>query len=162
MRNFHRWVSVAITLPLLIIIVTGIMLQARTFIPWMSPSYKPGSTELNVTFPQILEAARTVPQARIHDWKDVSQIDVRPTTALVRLRSKTGNWEIQIDGDSGEVLSVGQRRVSWIMALHQGANFGNFVRYGIFLPSSLGLFFLLVSGIVLFFRHWRTKWRIRR
>lgn len=158
-RNFHRWVSIVIAAPLLVIISTGLLLATRSFNPWMQPTYQHGSNELKVTFEQILKAAKSVPKAHIRNWGDVSQIDIRPRTAFVRVRSKTGHWEIQIDGATGKVLGVAKRRVSWIMAIHQGATFGRVVRYGIFLPSACGLLFLWISGLILFYRHLRMRRR---
>jgi uncharacterized iron-regulated membrane protein len=156
-RTLHRWLSILIALPFLVILLSGLLLASRSFLPWMDPGVvKPEARQLAATFPQILSSVKSAPEAGMQSWEDVSQIDIRPATGLIRVRAKKGHWEVQIDGKTGAVLRVGQRRVSWFTSLHQGALFGPYVRYGIFLPSSFALFFLFVSGLWLFAKpHWR-------
>ena len=157
MRKYHRWVSIVIALPFLITLVTGITLATRGFNSWVQPEYPPAKSALSISFEQILEAARTVPEAQIQSWKDVSQIDIRPAVGNIRLRAKNTQWEIQIDGVTGQVTGKGIRRASFLTALHEGAYFGPVVRYGIFLPSAVGVFFLLVSGIIIFIQPYLAR-----
>jgi uncharacterized iron-regulated membrane protein len=157
-RTWHRWISIVIALPFLVTISTGILLSTRGFNTWVQPSYAPAKKRtLQVSFDQLLKTAQEIPQAGIHSWSDVSQIDIRPTTAQVRLRSKASNWEIEIDGETGQVLGVAERRVSWLTALHEGSYFGNIVRYGVFFPSAIGVLFLLISGVIIFFKAIRPR-----
>jgi uncharacterized iron-regulated membrane protein len=156
-RKWHRWISVIIALPFVITITTGIILATRGFNSWVQPEYAPIKSSLNVSFDQILAAAKSVPEAKIEEWKDVSQIDIRPATGNIRLRAKFTQWEIQIDGTTGLVTGTGIRRASLLVSLHEGAYFGPVVRYGIFLPSAVGVFFLLVSGIVIFVQPYLNK-----
>jgi uncharacterized iron-regulated membrane protein len=162
-RHAHRWISLAVAAPFLVTLVTGILLSTRGFNTWVQPSYPTLTpTPLTVSFPQLLEAARSVPAARVREWADISQIDVRPKTGQIRLRSVHDHWEIQVDGASGRVVQAEKRRVSWLTGLHEGASFGSFVRYGIFLPASVGVLFLLVSGLILFFQPLGRVVRSRR
>lgn len=126
-------------------------MASRGFNTWVQPNYPPLKSELKITFEQILETAKSIPEAKISTWKDVSQIDIRPDTGNIRVRSKN-LWEIQIDGATGAINNSGIRRVSWLTGLHEGAQFGPWVRYGIFLPSSIAVFFLLLSGVAIFFQ----------
>jgi len=150
-RKWHRWVSIFIAIPFLIIVVTGLLLASRGFNTWVQPTYPTLKSELKVTFPQILEIVKTVPEANINSWKDISQIDIRPDTGNIRVRSKN-MWELQIDGATGAISNSAVRRVSWLTSIHEGAQFGPWVRYGIFFPSSLCVFFLLISGVAIFFQ----------
>ncbi|MDG0816414.1 PepSY-associated TM helix domain-containing protein [Bdellovibrio svalbardensis] len=156
-RKWHRWISVAIALPFVITLTTGILLATRGFNSWVQPEYAPIKTGLSVSFEQILTAAQSIPEAKIKSWKDVSQIDIRPATGNIRLRAKNTQWEIQIDGATGQVTGTGIRRASFLTSLHEGAYFGPFVRYGVFLPSALGVFFLLASGIAIFTQPYFNK-----
>lgn len=151
LRKWHRWVSILIALPFLLTVVTGILLASRGFNTWVQPQYNPPQSGLKISFEQMLAAARSVPEAQITDWKDVSQIDIRPKNGQIRVRAKN-LWEIQVDGNTGEVLGAGVRRVSWLVSLHEGAQFGPWVRYGIFFPSAIAVLFLLMSGVALFFQ----------
>lgn len=156
-RKWHRWISVIIALPFVITLTTGILLATRGFNSWVQPEYAPIKSTLSVSFEQILEAAKSIPEAQIASWKDVSQIDIRPSTGNIRLRAKTTQWEIQIDGATGKVTGTGIRRASFLTSLHEGAYFGAIVRYGVFLPSALGVFFLLISGIAIFAQPYLNK-----
>lgn len=151
LRKWHRWVSIVIAIPFLITVVTGILLASRGFNPWVQSSYPPVASSLKISFDEILAAAKTVPEAQISDWKDVSQIDIRPSTGNIRVRSKN-MIEIQIEGGTGKVTGSSIRRVSWLVSLHEGAEFGPWIRYGIFFPSALCVFFLLLSGVAVFFQ----------
>lgn len=151
-RSWHRWVSMAVTIPFFITILTGILLASRGFNSWVQPDYRKVQASLKLSFDQLLEIAKSSPQAKIQSWDDVSQIDIRPSQGNVRIRSKHDMWELQINGETGEILSSRPRRVSWLVALHEGAYFGNLVRYGIFFPSAIGVLFLLLSGVYLYLR----------
>ncbi len=162
LRALHRWVSVIFALPLLVIVGSGLLLASRGFVTWMQPEYpSPKTAAITISFAQMLEAVKSVPEARMQSWNDVSQIDIRPKTGQIRLRSKYDHWEVQIDPGTAAVLGVGQRRVGWFTSLHQGALFGEGVRYGVFYTAAWGLLLLLFSGLVIFFKPYWKKWRAR-
>ncbi|HEY8280673.1 MAG TPA: PepSY-associated TM helix domain-containing protein [Bdellovibrionota bacterium] len=159
-RFWHRWVSLFIALPFLVILVTGILLATRAFNPLIQPVYpKAAGAPPQISFEQILQIAKSENGAGISSWADVDQVDVRPKNGEIRVRAKRDHWEVVIDGSTGKVLGVGQRRVPWLTSVHQGAFFGETVRYGIFLPAAVGVFFLLLSGLYLFFLPYLRKRR---
>lgn len=151
-RQWHRWVSIFIAIPFLITISTGLLLISRGFNTWVQPNYPPLKSELLISFDQILQVSKQVSEAQIQSWSDVSQIDIRPSKGNIRVRSHFNNWEIQIDGATGSILTSAPRRVSWLVSIHEGAFFGPAVRYGVFLPSAIGVLFLLISGLFIFFQ----------
>jgi uncharacterized iron-regulated membrane protein len=151
LRKWHRWVSIVIAIPFLITVVTGILLASRGFNTWVQPQYPAVNSSLKISFDEVLAAAKTVPEAQISDWKDVSQIDIRPGSGNIRVRSKN-MIEIQIDGATGKIMGAKPRRVSMLVSLHEGAEFGPWIRYGIFFPSAICVFFLLLSGVAVFFQ----------
>ncbi|WP_413291162.1 PepSY domain-containing protein [Bdellovibrio sp. HCB337] len=161
LRKWHKWVSIVIAIPFLITLISGILLATRGFNTWVQPNYPPLKSKLVLSFDQILTAARTVPEAKIVEWKDVSQIDIRPDTGNIRVRSKN-MWELQIDGATGEINSSAVRRVSWLVSIHEGAEFGKYVRYGIFFPSALCVLFLLISGVAIFFQPYLNRRKTRK
>lgn len=162
LRHWHRWISVLITPAFAITLVTGLLLATRGFNTWLQPEYSKTKFALKTNFDQILKAARAVPEAQILDWKDVSQIDIRPDSGMIRVRSKHGMVELQINGETGSLVALGVRRVSWLTSLHEGAYFGPWVRYGLFFVSSIGVLFLLISGVVLAVFHYWQNYRRRR
>ena len=149
-RLFHRWGSIFISLPTLLIIVTGIFLLLRKEFVWIQPATQPGSSkELTVSFDEILEVASSVPEAEIHSWDDIGRLDVRPSKGMLKVRANNG-WEIQLDSKSGDVLQVAYRRTGLIESLHDGSFFHDKVPLGLFLPSALVLLGLWLTGIYLF------------
>ena len=119
-------------------------------IDWIQPSTQRGSTkELKLDFDQILEIAKTVPEAKIEGWADVDRLDVRPSKGMVKLRAEN-RWEVQIDTVSGDILQVAYRRSDLIESLHDGSFFSDKVKLWIFLPSAVILLLLWLTGIYLF------------
>lgn len=149
-RKIHYWGSIAIALPVLIVIVTGILLLLRKDIDWIQPPTEKGSSQTpTITFDRILITAKSVPKANIEDWSDIDRLDVRPAKGIIKIRA-VNQWEIQIDQQTSEVLSIAYRRSDVIEAIHEGTFFHDAARLGIFLPSALVLFALWISGIYLF------------
>ncbi|MDC0049707.1 PepSY domain-containing protein [Verrucomicrobia bacterium] len=161
-RVFHRWASLVIALPLLLVIGTGVLLLLKKDVAWIQPSTQPGSTkELGISFEQILASARTVPEAGIESWDDIDRLDVRPSKGMLKVRANN-RWEIQLDAANGEVLQVAYRRSDFIESLHDGSFFHDKVKLFVFLPSAGVLLLLWVTGIYLFVQPHLTRRRRRR
>ena len=149
-RKLHFWGSIAIALPVLIVIVTGILLLLRKDIDWIQPPSAKGSAQTpTIAFDSILITAKSVAKANIEDWSDIDRLDVRPAKGIIKIRA-VNQWEIQIDQQTGEVLSTAYRRSDVIEAIHEGTFFHEAARLGVFMPSALVLFVLWVSGMYLF------------
>lgn len=152
-RKYHRWISIFIAIPFLVTIITGILLLFRGQAEWISPKFPEGSGQLSIGLEQILKAAQSVPELKIETWKDVNRVTIRPDKGSIAVRSKNSDLEIQIDGGTGEVLGSGISRSSFLVSLHEGTILGgNIGRFAIALPVAIGVLFLLVSGVVLFFQ----------
>jgi len=157
-RSLHRWGAILTALPVLVVVLSGIVLQLKKDWSWVQPPTARGSsTELAIAFDDILAAARTVPEAGIASWNDVDRLDVRPGKGVVKVRANN-RWEVQIDTASGEVLQTAYRRSDLIESIHDGSFFHDRVKLWIFLPSAIVLFGLWVSGIYL----WLLPHLVRR
>lgn len=140
-----------ISLPLLVIFATGILLSVAPKIGWLQPSApKPAAPAMNLNYEQVLEIAKTIPEAQIRSWSDVTQLDVRPSLGVIRVRAKN-YWEIQLDASNGAILSSGRRVKTLLVSIHEGNWFSEPVRYFIFFPAGIGALGLLITGLVLFF-----------
>ena len=51
----------------------------------------------------------------------IDRLDVRPGKGIVKVLFKTEDLEVQLDGTTGRVLSIGQRHSDWIERLHDGS-----------------------------------------
>jgi len=78
-RKVHRWVAVVTALPVLVVILSGIILQVKKELDWVQPSTMKGEgSEPALCFDRILNIATTVPEAEIKGWSDIDRLDVRP------------------------------------------------------------------------------------
>jgi uncharacterized iron-regulated membrane protein len=108
-RKLHRWAAILTALPVLVVILSGIILQMKKEFEWVQqPTRKGAGKELILSFDHILDIATTVPEAGIKEWKDIDRLDVRPGKGVVKVRAKN-RWELQIDTTNGAVLQ-GRRK----------------------------------------------------
>ncbi|MFZ9691103.1 MAG: PepSY domain-containing protein [Phycisphaerales bacterium] len=162
-RTLHRWGALACALPLLVVIASGLLLQVKKQVPWVQPPTARGERE-NVdpaqTWSDILAVARSVPEAEVSGWSDIDRLDVRPERGLVKVQCRN-RWELQIDLESGALLSSTKRRSDLIESLHDGSFFGEPVKLGVFLTSGVLLLVLWFTGVWLWYLPIRNR-RINR
>ncbi len=157
-RKIHRVGAVASALPVLVILVTGLILQWKKESAWIQPPTRTGtSSPPMLSFARILEVARGVEKAGIRAWSDVDRLDVRPAKGVVKVRAKN-RWEIQIDTATGDVLQVAYRRSDLIENLHDGSFFHDKAKLWVFLPAGVVLLLLWVTGVYL----WLLPHLVRR
>ncbi len=156
-RRSHRWISILIAVPLMVILCTGILLLLKKQVPWVQPPTQTGSGESpTLSFQQILQSASAVTEAEIRDWKDIDRLDVRPSKGIVKVRSKN-RWEIQLDSATGAVLQVAPRRSDLIESIHDGSWFHEHAKLFVFLPTALLFLLLWLTGIYLFWLPYRVR-----
>lgn len=158
-RQIHYWGALAVALPAVLIIVTGILLIVRSEFSWLQPEAMRGEVGApRVTYAEILVIACGIPQAEVSGWEDISRINTYPRTGLIKIRAKN-YWEIQIDQKSGDVLQVAFRNSNVIHNLHTGRFFHKWAELGVFLPAAIVLFVLWISGLYMFlFPLLRKRW----
>lgn len=161
-RDVHRWGSILIAIPLLVIIVTGVILQLKKDVDWIQPATRAGATKkLSISFDRILEATQQVPEAGVAGWDDIDRLDVRPSKGMLKVRCKN-RWEVQLDADTAEVLQVAYRRSDLIESIHDGSFFHELAKLWLFLPVAVTLGLLWGTGIYLFVLPYYAKWSRRR
>ena len=150
LRKIHYWISPFIFIPILIILSTGVLLQLKKQSDWVQPPIQQGVSNIpSIEFQQMLEAAKSVPEAEINSWDDIDRIDVRPEKGISKIRSNN-QWEIQIDNQTNEILLVEYRRSDIIESIHDGSFFTDYVKFGWFLPTAVLLIVMSISGIYMF------------
>ena len=150
-RKVHYWGSIIITIPLLIVIASGILLLLKKDSQWIQPASVNGvSKEIPaVGFQMLFNSAKEIKAAEISFWTDIKRIDIQPGKGMAKIVSNN-NYEIQIDTQTGKVLQVAYRRSDIIEGLHDGTWIHESVKYLVSLPTGIILFVLLISGVVLF------------
>jgi len=156
-RKIHRWGAILIALPFIIVLISGLFLQLKKEFNWIQPPTQEGvSTDLEITFDEILEISTSLKEANINSWSDIDRLDVRPEKGMVKVRGING-WEIQIDTKTGNILQSEFRRTDIIEALHDGSWFHDSVKLWVFLPSAIIVTILWFTGIYLFFIPYISK-----
>ena len=158
-RRLHRWGAIVFAIPLLLVVVTGLLLQLKKQIPWVQPPTQRGAeAELSISWDEILASVSAVPAADVASWDDVDRIDARPDRGLLKVRCKNG-WEVQLDAVSAKVLSSELRRSDWIESLHDGSFFSDWAKITVFLANGLVLLGLWFTGVYLWYLPIQTKRR---
>lgn len=157
-RRIHYWLAAVSALPVLVIVASGILLHFKKNAAWIQPPERRGEgTAPSVTMDRILEASRGVPEAGVREWSDIRRVDLRPARGMLKVVSE-GNWEIQIDAATGEVLQSAYRRSDLIEELHDGSWFHDAVKTWIFLPAGIALLVLWVTGLWLFLHPYLARY----
>ncbi|HMO16130.1 MAG TPA: PepSY-associated TM helix domain-containing protein [Pirellulaceae bacterium] len=164
-RRIHRWGAIICALPLLLVIVSGILLQVKKQVPWVQPPTMRGTTKIpDIDLERILQISRSVPEANINEWRDIDRLDVRPSRGLVKVQS-TSNWELQIDLNQHaeqSILLSAYRRSDLIEAFHDGSIFGEWSKLLIFLPNGLILLGLWLTGVYLWYLPYQSRAKKRK
>ena len=68
-RKVHRWGAMLIALSLLVVIITGLMLQVKKQSAWVQPETRKGSGKTpKLSLDQLLETLKAVPEAEVTTW----------------------------------------------------------------------------------------------
>lgn len=162
-RNTHRWSSIIIALPFLVIIITGILLLLKKEFEYIQPaSAKVDNNYPTLSFDKILIAAQGVKIAEVDSWQAIDRLDVRPNKGIIKVRTKS-SWEIQLDAQTGQVLKVAFRRSDIIEQLHDFTYWQDSANLWFTLPISITLLIIAITGTILFFlpyfRRYKNKQR---
>lgn len=147
-RIFHRWTAIIIALPVLLVIVTGILLQVRKPVDWIQPPTLRGSQKYQptVTLERVLNNVRAVPAMGVNDWSDIQLLDLRPDKGIIKVRNYN-ELETQVDAVTGEVLQTARRRNDFIVKMHDFSAWN--ARLWLGLPVKLGFLAIFITGLIL-------------
>lgn len=161
-RSTHRWASIAIAIPFLIILVTGILLLLKKEVEYIQPASAKGAfNQPSISFEQVLTIAKTVKQAEIDSWQAIDRLDVRPSKGIIKIRAKS-HWEIQIDATTGEILKTAFRRSDIIEQLHDASYWQDKANLWFTLPIAIALVLISITGIILFFLPYYRRYKNRQ
>ena len=157
-RKLHRIGAVVSAAPVLVIVVTGLLLQLKKDADWIQPPTARGSGgPPAISFDAILAAASGVEEAAISTWDDVDRLDVRPAKGIVKVRANN-RWEVQVDTATGAVVQSAYRRSDLIESIHDGSWFHARAKLWLFLPAAALLLSLWFTGMYL----WLLPHLVRR
>ena len=154
----HLWVGVLFTVVLLVVAVTGIVLNHKRALGLMPDVSHEPTAPLAAALPIAELADRARAAASLAADVAVDRMDVRPDNGYVKVRFDDPQWtEVTVDLASGTALHVGERGDVFMEQLHSGELLGgNWVLLTD--AAAVALVLLLVSGYWLWLA---PRWRRR-
>ncbi len=161
-RKLHLWGALLVFIPVCIVIVSGLLLQVKKEVDWIQPPTQkstPGAP--TITFAEIYASLQARDDIDETDWSQIQRLDVRPDKGIIKV-ILVGGTEVQLDGQTGAVKQIAQRRSDVIEAIHDGSWFFSGAKLWLFLPAAVVLFCIWLSGLVLLFTTLKSRYRKRR
>jgi len=147
MFHGHLWLGVLGSMALIVICVTGVLLNHKRPLGLMQEVANPGAQPLLEALPLhelVARAGEAVAPGGVPP--EVDRIDVRPSDGLVKVRYEDRVvTEVTLNLTTGSVLNVGERNDVFLEKLHSGEIFGD---RGILISDAAAvlLTLLLLSG----------------
>ncbi|MDT8342598.1 MAG: PepSY domain-containing protein [Longimicrobiales bacterium] len=147
MFHAHLWMGVLVSLALVVLCVTGILLNHKRALGLMPDVENPAAQPAVRALPlHELVAAAGAALAPAGPVPEVDRMDVRPDDGLVKVRfDDRVVTEVTLDLATGAVLHVGERNDVFLEKLHSGEILGD---RGVLVSDAVAvlLTLLLVSG----------------
>ncbi|MDO7086658.1 PepSY-associated TM helix domain-containing protein [Pseudocolwellia sp. AS88] len=160
-RSTHKWASIIVAIPVLIIIVTGILLLVKKEFSYLQPASQSGVSNVpSISFDVILEQAKSVEEAQVDSWDSIDRLDVRPSKGIIKIRTNS-QWEIQLDSETAEILHVAYRRSDTIEQIHDGTYWQKNANLWLSLPVAITLLLISLTGLFLFFYPYYKRFQKR-
>lgn len=161
-RKYHRVVGLTVAGLVVISALTGILLAFKKDVAAIQPPTIKGTTKSLSDFRPLLELSETARLALVAAHPDqqsnsVDRMDVRPSKGMIKVLFEEGNWEVQIDGVTGEILSIAKRHSDWIESLHDGSIVADWFKLVSMNVLGWGLLILTISGFWLWFGPRRVR-----
>nr|WKN37584.1 PepSY-associated TM helix domain-containing protein [Tunicatimonas sp. TK19036] len=144
-RQWHRWVGVSLLVFVLISSLTGLLLAWKKNVDFLQPPTQsaPANDQPWLSITQINQIALDAfEEAYPGQNLQIDRLDVRPQKGVVKVLLDS-YWEVQVDGYSGQVLSIARRHSDWIEQVHDGSILSD--TFKLWSMNALGAGLLLVS-----------------
>ncbi|MGM0945583.1 MAG: PepSY domain-containing protein [Bacteroidota bacterium] len=156
-RNLHRWLGIPLIIFFFIIGITSILLAWKKKADLLPPTQRSVNAIGDWILPTQMIQIAEEEMEKLGEDSAVDRIDIRPDKGIAKVTFKTHFTEVQVDGFSGAVLSVGTRHSDWIEKVHDGSildfyttgDEGAKLTYSTL--SALGLIFMSFSGFYLWY-----------
>lgn len=166
LRVLHKWIGLFACLFLMVISATGFLLAIKGNVDWMRPEAVPGGELASmadlVGVGVALEAAYDVGLPELQEDGDIDRFEYHADDRIYKVISKKGYHEVQVDGATGEVLSVGKRNDQLTEDIHDLSFFADFAHAWLLPAVGIGLFFLGLSGVIMYFVPVVRRWKFER
>lgn len=149
----HKYLGIALCLFLVLVAGTGIFLSYKNAADWMqAPTAKgsKGSIETMMPLSTAVDKVMSLSLPEFQKPADIDRIDIRLKKGSYKVRSK-GNpaLEVQLDAQTGEVLSQSYRWSDWIEGIHTGEFISEPMRRTSGTVLGLTMIVLSTTGVIL-------------
>ncbi|MDI9636540.1 PepSY-associated TM helix domain-containing protein [Kamptonema cortianum] len=154
LRNVHKWIGVGACLFLAVLSLTGFLLAIKGQVDWIRPANSKGTAveeyDEVIGPDQAMQAAFAKELSGLATPADVDRLEYRVKDNIYKVLSKENYHEVQVDGSTGEVLSVGFRGDQLAEDIHDFSFFADFAHAWLLPGVAIGLFVLSISGVIMF------------
>lgn len=150
-RTSHKWIAILLAIPVIIVIITGVILQLRKPVDFIQPNIHYGVARYQpiASLEAILESVKAEPKMKVSGWQDIQIYDLRPKAGVIKVRTYA-EMEAQVDAKTAEVLNVQQRYNDILTLMHEGSTWG--MRRNVFLIAGVLMLILTVVGCFLIYQ----------
>ncbi|UJP64425.1 PepSY-associated TM helix domain-containing protein [Mongoliitalea daihaiensis] len=122
-RRIHKWLSLPFVVFMLVIGITAILLawKKETGLIPKTQKTKVENPTAWISMEEMIAIGRQVIRDSVGKSDVIDRVDVRPEKGIAKIVFKNHFTEVQVDGYSGEVLSIAQRNSDLIEKIHDGS-----------------------------------------
>lgn len=122
-RRIHKWLSLPFVAFMLIIGVTGLLLAWKKEVKLIPKTQKTKVEQLGewISLEEMIAVSQRIMSDSLGKSTLIDRVDVRPEKGIAKVIFKHHFTEIQLDGYTGEVLSIAQRNSDLIEKIHDGS-----------------------------------------
>lgn len=144
MFRLHLWLGVVCTMGVLVLCITGILLNHKRALGLMPDVEHSPRAEFSSALGMADLAARAgIAAGEAGTAAGIDRMDVRPRDGLIKVRFRDRDvTEVTLDIHDGRVLHVGQRNDVFLEKLHSGEIFGD--RWILLSDVAAGLLIVLI------------------
>lgn len=155
-RKIHKILGITLAILLMISAITGLLLGWKKNVDLIQPPTQKGKSKELTDWKPVAELADIAQSAFSEAYPDkaayeIDRMDVRPSKGIVKVLFDKGWWEVQVDGSSGEVLSIARRNSDWIEQIHDGSIISDFFKLFSMNVLGIGLAIMILSGWFLWY-----------
>ncbi|HRJ27522.1 MAG TPA: PepSY-associated TM helix domain-containing protein [Fimbriimonadaceae bacterium] len=156
LRSIHKVAGLVGSIFLILIACTGFFLALKGRMEWVRPPTASGTASASnagrlLNPDEAVQAARAAGIPTLQSMGDVDRLEYHAKKNVYKILAKTGYDEVQIDGTSGKVLSVGKRNDQMFEDIHDLSFFHPVLRETALPVIAVILFVLGTSGVTMYF-----------
>lgn len=121
LRRIHRWMGIPLIIFFFIIGITSILLAWKKKVELLPPTLGTKIENGEWISPTEMVRIAELEMEKLGESPEVDRIDIRPDKGVAKVTFKAHFTEVQLDGLSGEVLSIETRHSDWIEKVHDGS-----------------------------------------